>query len=73
MLPIDRHGFAEGLVYFRTVYGVQSSRVRFAPNRAIAWGPPQWQAPKRLCVSALRSPELSAQVRRPNSYRQGIW
>ena len=45
VLPIGRHGFAEGFVSFRTLCGVQSSLVRFAPNRAIAWGPPQWQAP----------------------------
>ena len=32
VLPIGRHGFAEGLVSFRTVCGVQSSLVRFAPN-----------------------------------------
>ena len=44
-LPIDRHGFAEGLVSFRTLCSVQSSLVRFAPNRALAWGPPQWQVP----------------------------
>ena len=41
VLPIDMHDFDEGLVSFRTLYGVQSSLVRFAPNRAIAWGPPQ--------------------------------
>ena len=45
VLPIDRHGFAEGFEFFRTLCGVQSSLVRFALNRAIAWGPPQWQAP----------------------------
>ena len=39
VLPIDRHGFAEGLAFFRTLCGVQSSPVIFAPNRAIAWGP----------------------------------
>ena len=50
VLPIDRHGFPEGLVSFRTLCRVQSSLVRFAPNRAIAWGPPQWQAPlETLC------------------------
>ena len=42
VLPIDIHGFLEGLVSFRTLCGVQSSLARFAPNRAIAWGPPQW-------------------------------
>ena len=52
VLPIDKHGFAEGLVSFRTLCGVQSSLVRFAPNRAIARGPPQWQAPlETMCLS----------------------
>ena len=41
VLPIDTYDFGEGLVSFRTLCGVQSSLVRFAPNRAIAWGPPQ--------------------------------
>ena len=45
VLPIDRHGFAEGFVFFRKLCGVQSSLVRFSPNRAIVWGPPQRQAP----------------------------
>ena len=31
VLPIDIYGFDEGLVYFRTLCGVQSSLVRFAP------------------------------------------
>ena len=52
MLPIDRHGFAESLLSFRTLCGVQSSLVRFASNRAIAWCPPQWQVPLDiLCFS----------------------
>ena len=45
VLPIDKHGFAEGFVSFCTLCGVQSSLVGFAPNRAIAWGPPKWQVP----------------------------
>ena len=45
VLSVDRHDFAEGQVSFRTLCGVQSLLVRFAPNRAIAWGPPQCQAP----------------------------
>ena len=50
VLPMDRHGLAEGFVSFRTLCGVQSSLVRFAPNRAITWGPPKWQAPlETLC------------------------
>ena len=32
VLPIGRHGFAEGLVSFRTLCGVQSALVIFAPN-----------------------------------------
>ena len=52
VLFIHIHGFAEGLVLFRTLCGVQSSLVRFAPDRAIAWGPPQPQAPlETLCSS----------------------
>ena len=52
VLPIDIYDFDEGLVSFRTLCGVQSSLVRFAPNRAIAWGPPQPQASfETLCLS----------------------
>ena len=52
VLLIDIHGFAKGLVSFHTLCGVQSSLVRFAPNRAIAWGPPQPQAPLEiLCLN----------------------
>ena len=35
VLPIDIYDFDESLVSFRALYGVQSSLVRFAPNRAI--------------------------------------
>ena len=52
VLSVDRHCFAEGFVYFRTLCGVQSSLVRFAPNRATVWGPLllRWQAPgETLC------------------------
>ena len=41
VLPIEIHDFAEIFVFFRTLCGVQSSLVRFAPIRAIAWGSPQ--------------------------------
>ena len=52
VLVIDTHDFAEGLVSFRTLCGVQSSLAKFAPNRAITRGPPQWQAPLELmCFS----------------------
>ena len=49
----DIYGFDEGLVSFRTLCGVQSSLVRFAPNRAIAWSPAQPQASlETLCLSS---------------------
>ena len=52
VLPIGRHRFAEGLVSFRTLCGVQSSLVRFAPNRAIALCPPQRRSTlETLCFS----------------------
>ena len=56
VLPIDIYGFDEGLVSclvsFRTLCGVQSSLVRFAPNRAIDSGPLQSQASlETLCLS----------------------
>ena len=51
VLPIDTYGFGEGLVSFRTLCGVQLSLVGFAPNRAIAWGPPQTLASlETLCL-----------------------
>ena len=56
VLPIDIYGFDGGLVSFRTLCGVQSSLVRFAPNRAIAWGPLQPQASlETLCLSPASS------------------
>ena len=52
VLPIDIYGFDEVLVSFGTLCGVQSSLVRFAPNRTIAWGPLQPQASlETLCLS----------------------
>ena len=78
MLPIDKHGFAGGLVSFRTLCGVQSAIVsgEICSESCDCLGSATHSGRhrKRLCVSALRSPELSAQVRRPNSstsYRQG--
>ena len=52
VIPIDIYGFDEGLVSFRTLCDVQSSLVSFAPNRAIAWSPPESQASlETLCLS----------------------
>ena len=59
VLPIDIHGFAEGLVSFRTLCGVQSSLVRFAPNQAIAWGPPQLGVLIRPCMRVKNCPVYS--------------
>ena len=56
VLPIDIYGFDAGLVSFRTLCGVQSSLVRFAPNRAMVWGPQQPQASlETLCLSSASS------------------
>ena len=48
--------------------GVQSSPLVFAPNRAFVCGSLQGydRLRERICVSGLRYPELSNQVRREN-------
>ena len=52
VLPIDIYGSDAGLVSFRTLHGVQSSLVKFAPNGAMARGPQQPQASlETLCLS----------------------
>ena len=66
MFAVERLGLSEDFVSFRALCGVQSSPLVFAPNRAVVWGPLRWYR-ERLCASGLRSPELSAQARRPNS------
>ena len=51
VFTVEKHGFPEDFVYFRALCGVQSSSLVLAPNRAIAWGPLQWQAPgETLCL-----------------------
>ena len=56
VLPIDIYGFDAGLVSFCTLCGVQSSLVRFAPKRAMPWGPQQPQASlETLCLSSASS------------------
>ena len=67
MFAVERHGLPEDFVYFRVLCGVQSSPLVFAPNRPVVWGRYSGRYRERLCASGLRSPELSAQVRRPNS------
>ena len=45
VFAVERHELREIFVYFRALCGVQSSPLVFAPNRAIVWGPLEWQAP----------------------------
>ena len=68
VLPIDRHGFGEGLVSFSTLCCVQSSLVRLLRIVRLPGVSHSGRHRKILIVSALRSPELSAQVRRSNSF-----
>ena len=52
VLHIDIYGFDKGLMSFRTLCGVQLPLVRFAPDRAIDWGPLQPHASlETLCLS----------------------
>ena len=39
MFAVDRHGLLEDFVSFRTLFGVQSLPLVFAPNRAFVCGP----------------------------------
>ena len=65
VFAVERHGLPEDFVYFSALCGVQSSPLVFVMNRHIVWGPLQVVGTGRvLCASGLRSPELSAQVRR---------
>ena len=45
VFAVERHGLLEDFAPFRTLCGVQSSPLIFAPNRAFVCGPLQWQAP----------------------------
>ena len=62
MFTVERHELPEDFVYFRTLCGVQSSPLVFAPNRAFVCGPLQGQAPgETLCFkSALSRAECSS-------------
>ena len=44
VLLIDKHGFAEGFVYFHTLCGVYSAAARFGRNRRLEYGPLSGQA-----------------------------
>ena len=75
VLPIDRHGFAEGFVSFRTLCVVCNRRWRdLLRIERLPGVRDSRRHRKRFCAQALRSPELSAQVKGSNSstsYRQG--
>ena len=45
VFAVERHVLPEDFVSFGVLCGEQSSPLVFAPNRAIVWGPLQWQAP----------------------------
>ena len=48
---VERYGLPEDFVFFRALCGVQSSPLVSTPNRAIIWGPLQWQGPvETLCL-----------------------
>ena len=50
VFAVERHGLPENVVSFRYLCRVQSSTLVSAPNRAVVWGPLQWQAPRKtLC------------------------
>ena len=68
VFAVERHGLPEEFAYFCALCGVQSSPLVFVINRQIIWGPLQVAGTGRvLCASGLRSPELTAQVRRVDS------
>ena len=54
MFAFERHGLPKDFVCFRTLCGVQSSPLVFAPNRAFVYGLLQGQAPGetvfQICV-----------------------
>ena len=37
VFAVDRHGLPEDFASFRSLWGVQSSPLVFAPNRTIVW------------------------------------
>ena len=59
--PIEKHGFAEGFVYFRKLCGVQSVAERFAlrivGSRAVR---SEGKQGEKSCAFCLRRSELSA-------------
>ena len=75
VFAVERPGLPEELDYFPALCGVQSSPLVFVPNRPIVWAGSATYSGRhreRLCASGLLSPELSAQVRLPNSYTSCI-
>ena len=69
VFSVERHELPEDFVFFRILCGVQSLPFVFAPNRACVCMVHYYSGRhrERFCVSGLRSPELSTQVRLQNS------
>ena len=63
MFAVERKGLSEDFVYFRALCGVQSPPLVFAPIVCLGMVRSRVRHRGRLCVSCLRSPELSAEVR----------
>ena len=63
VFAVERHRLPEDFVYFRTMCGAQVLPLVFGPNRACVIRY-RGRYQEKLCVSDLRFPELSAQVRR---------
>ena len=54
LFAVERHGLHEDSVSFRTLCGVQSSLLVFAPNRSVVCGPlEEWQVPRETLCSRL--------------------
>ena len=69
LFAVERHGLSEDFVSFRALYGLQSSPHVLRRVDRLSGVRYSGRHREGLCASGLRSPELSAQVRRPNSCR----
>ena len=64
VFAVERHVLPEDFVSFPALCGVQSSPLRIGRLSGVRYSGRHRES---LCASGLRSPELSAQVRRTNS------
>ena len=67
VFAVKRHWLPEDFMYFRALWGVQSSPIVVVPNRPIVWGLLLRTVAATGRDSCVSGPELSPQVRRPNS------